>query len=122
MSQEKGIIWVKSSLEDLKELPTLARRDIGFALSEVQQGNYPSNAKPLKGFKGVHEIRSNVDSNTYRAAYVVNLGDYIYVLHAFQKKSKKGVSTPKRDIDVIRQRLKYAQILVKELQNDYKPS
>ena len=120
MTEEKPIIWVKSSLEDLKDLPQKPKRDIGFALSEVQEGEYPYNAKPLSGsdLKGVYEIRVDADSNTYRAAYAVNLGNYIFVLHVFQKKSKKGISTPKKDMDVIRSRLKLAQEMAKELDNE----
>ena len=118
MKIEKPIIWVRSSLDDLKALPDKPRRDIGFALSEVQEGDYPDNAKPLKGFSGVYEIRTDFDKNTYRAAYVVNLGNAIYVLHVFQKKSKRGITTPKAEIDKIRSRLKQAQERAKELKNE----
>ena len=118
MRNEKPIIWVRSSLDDLKVLPDKPRRDIGFALAEVQEGGYPDNAKPLKGLSGVYEIRVDFDSNTYRAAYVVNLGNAIYVLHVFQKKSKRGVATPKAEIDKIRSRLKRAQERAKELEHE----
>lgn len=114
MTNEKPIIWIKSSLEDLKELPTTPRRNIGFALSQVQRGNYPSTAKSLQGLKGVYEIRSNFNNDTYRAAYVVNLGEKIYVLHVFQKKSKQGIATSKQDMDLIRQRLQQAKKIAKE--------
>jgi len=109
MVDEKLIRWIGSALDDLKDLPDEPRRDIGFALSKVQTGKFPSNAKSLKGLGGVYEIRTDHDSNTYRAAYVVNLGDAIYVLHVFQKKSKKGIATPKQDMDLIRSRLKLAK-------------
>ena len=118
MQKEKPILWVRSSLNDLKALPDKPRRDIGFALSEVQEGDYPDNAKPLKGLSGVYEIRVDFDTNTYRAAYVVNLGDRIYVLHVFQKKSKRGIATPKAEMDKIRNRLKQAQERAKELENE----
>ncbi len=118
MAIEKPVIWVRSSLEELKALPQKPRRDIGFALAEVQEGGFPDNAKLLKGFSGVYEIRTDFDSNTYRAAYVVNLGENIYVLHVFQKKSKRGAETPKADLEKIRGRLKRAQELAKELEND----
>lgn len=119
MAKEKPIIWVKSSHSDLKALPQTPRRDIGFALSDVQTGEYPDNAKPLTGkdLKGVYEIRTDDEGNTYRAVYVVNLGEHIYVLHVFQKKSKKGIVTPKKDMDLIRSRLKRAQEIAKELEN-----
>jgi phage-related protein len=107
--EEKPIVWVGSSLKDLKALPQKPRRDIGFALSGVQQGEFPDNAKPLKGLGGVYEIRVDYDSDTYRGVYAVNIGTAIYVLHVFKKKSKKGIETPKQDMDLIRTRLKLAQ-------------
>jgi phage-related protein len=78
-------------------------------LGGVQQGEFDSSIKPLKGFSGVYEIRADFDTDTYRAVYVINLGDVIYVLHVFKKKSKRGSETPKQDIDLIRARLKRAQ-------------
>lgn len=115
MHDEKPIIWVQSSLDDLKALPETPRRSIGFALSEVQAGGFPGNAKPLKGLGGVYEIRIDHNRDTYRAVYAVNLGDRVYVLHVFQKKSKKGIATPKPEMDLIRSRLKRAQEIAKEL-------
>lgn len=109
MLDEKPIAWIGSSLDDLKKLPDEPRRNLGFALSAVQAGKFPTTAKPLKGLGGVYEIRTDFDRNTYRAVYAVNLGDAIYVLHVFQKKSKKGIATPKADMDLIRARLKVAQ-------------
>lgn len=109
LTKEKPISWVGSSLKDLKALPQKPRRDIGFALSGVQQGEFPANAKPLKGFSGVYEIRVDDDGNTYRSMYAVTIGTFIYVLHVFKKKSKKGIETSKQDIDLIRTRLKLAQ-------------
>ena len=87
----------------------------------MQEGGHPDNAKPLQGrdLKGVFEIRTDFDSDTYRAAYVVNLGNTVYVLHVFQKKSKRGVETPKADMDKIRNRLKQAQKIAKEQKNDH---
>ena len=76
-------------------------------------------AKPLRGFSGVYEIVSNYARDTYRAVYVVNLGDKIYVLHCFQKKSKSGIKTPKKEIDLIRDRLNWAKELAqKENENE----
>lgn len=108
-TEEKPLVWVASSLKALKALPQSPRRDIGFALSGVQQGEFPANAKPLKGLGGVYEIRVDYDSDTYRGVYAVNIGTSIYVLHVFKKKSKKGIETPKQDMDLIRTRLKLAQ-------------
>ena len=81
---------------------------MGVALFLVQLGQMPPSAKPLKGFgSGVFELVGDHMSDTYRAAYAVNIGDSIHVLHAFQKKSKQGIKTPKADIDLIRQRLRF---------------
>ena len=113
--QEKEIVWVGSSYDDLLSLPRKVIRDMGHALSGVQLGEFPHNAKPLKGFSGVQEIRVNFDKDTYRAVYAVNLGDRVFILHVFQKKSKKGSETPKQDMDLIRSRLQRARELAKEL-------
>lgn len=82
----------------------------GFALFLAQTGQRPPDAKPLKGFgAGVVELVDDHDGDTYRAVYTVRLGSAIYVLHAFKKKSKRGIKTPKQDIDLIKQRLKVAE-------------
>jgi phage-related protein len=78
-------------------------------LGGVQQGEFDGSIKPLKGFNGVYEIRTDFDSDTFRAVYVVNLANVIYVLHVFKKKSKKGNEISKRDMNLIRSRLKRAQ-------------
>lgn len=98
--------WVGSSLQDLKEFPDLVLDEIGYALHLVQEGKKPRNAKPLKGLdSGVMEIVADFDTNTYRAVYAVKIGNTVYVLHCFQKKSTKGISTPKKEIDLIKKRL-----------------
>jgi phage-related protein len=115
----KSIIWMGSSREDLKSFPEQVRRDIGQALYTAQQGDTDPAAKPLRGFGGarVMEIVDRHDKNAYRAVYTVQFAGRIYVLHAFQKKSKKGITTPQQDIDVIRQRLAAAERHYKERQN-----
>ena len=82
---------------------------MGYALHLAQMGEKHIHAKPLRGLHGVMEIVSDYNTDTYRAMYVVNIKDVIYVLHAFQKKSKSGISTPKQEIDLIKQRLKLAK-------------
>ena len=84
---------------------------MGYALDLVQQGKKPVTAKPLKGFKGssVMEIVDDYDSNTFRAIYTIQFKAAVYVLHAFQKKSKKGIAIPRPDIRLILQRLKAAR-------------
>ncbi len=109
----KSVVWIGSSLEDLKEFPSDVQDEMGYALHIAQIGDKHPKAKPLKGFSGVMEIRSNYASDTYRAVYTTNIGDVIYVLHTFQKKSKRGLATPKKDIDLIKRRLKIAQDLAK---------
>ena len=109
MSEIKKVIWIGSSLNDLKDMPEEVQGDTGFILDRVQRGKHHKDIKPLKGFSGVQEIRVGFDKDTYRTVYVLNLGDKIYVLHAFKKKSKKGIATPKQEIDIIRARLKRAK-------------
>ena len=84
---------------------------MGFALYQAQLGTKPASAKPLSGFggAGVLEIVDDFQTNTYRAVYSVKFNDRIYVLHAFQKKSKRGIATPKAELDLIRRRLKLAE-------------
>ena len=84
---------------------------MGYALYQAQLGLKHSSAKPLRGFGGasVLEIVEDHQSDTYRAVYTVKFSEFIYVLHAFQKKSKKGIATPKPDIDLIKTRLKTAE-------------
>ena len=93
-------------------------RDVfGYALHLAQHGEKHLDARPLKGFGGAKtlEIVEDHQGDTYRAVYTVKFEGYVYVLHCFQKKSKKGIATPKPDMDKIRARLKYAELLHQEL-------
>ncbi len=112
----KPVIWVGSSRKDLKAFPQRVRADIGQALYAAQMGETDPSAKPLKGFGGtkVMEIVERHDTNTFRAVYTAQFAGRIYVLHAFQKKSKSGIATPQRDIELIRRRLAEAQRLNRE--------
>lgn len=107
----KPVEWVGSSRKDIREFPEESKEIIGYALYLAQCGDKHPSAKPLKGFKGsgVLEIVENFDGNTYRVVYTVKFAEVIYVLHAFQKKSKQGIETPKPEIKVIETRLKQAQ-------------
>jgi phage-related protein len=109
----KPIVWVGSSLEDLWDFPPAVQREIGFALRRAQDGGKHPDAKPLKGFGGasVMEIVEDRDGDTYRAVYTVRFADAVYVLHVFQKKSKKKIATPKHEMDLIRVRLEEAERL-----------
>jgi phage-related protein len=107
----KPVRWVGTSLRDLRSFPRAVRIDIGHALFTAQGGETDPAAKPLKGFGGasVLEIVASHHGNAWRAVYTVRFADAIYVLHVFQKKSTKGISTPAREVDLIRQRLAEAE-------------
>jgi len=106
---EKKIEWVGTSLIDLRAFPDQVKDQVGFALHLAQIGKKHDSAKPFRGLSGVFEIVSDHHSDTYRAVYAVKLGDKIYVLHAFQKKAKKGIKTPKLEVDIIKDRFKRAK-------------
>lgn len=109
-TRSKQVVWLGNSKKCLKAFPKPVQKDMGHALGDVQNGITPPAAKPFKGVGGgVYEIVSDYATDAYRAVYAVNIGDVVYVLHAFQKKAKKGIATPKQDVDLIRQRLKQAQ-------------
>ncbi len=106
----RPVIFISRSRKDLLSLPKLAREEIGFALYDVQRGVFPHFAEPLHGLgSGVFEIAIELEQGAFRAAYVVRLRNAIYVLHVFQKKSKRGIETAKADIALIRERLKNAE-------------
>lgn len=107
---ERELCWIGSSRNDMRDLPEAVKRAFGLSLYTVQCGEMPSSVKSLKGFSGVLELKENDTAGTYRTVYAVKLSDAIYVLHVFQKKSKSGVSTPRPDMDVIRLRLKLAEV------------
>ncbi|MEQ1590760.1 MAG: type II toxin-antitoxin system RelE/ParE family toxin [Thiobacillaceae bacterium] len=121
-NDEKPLAWIGSSHKDLMGLPTDVRKFFGYALSLAQAGDQHDAAKVLKGFggAGVLEVVEDDGDGTYRAVYTVKFEEAIFVLHCFQKKSKRGIATPKPDMDVIRARLKVAEALAKELRNGKK--
>ena len=100
----KSLRWVASSRKDLLEFPDRVRREIGYALYFAQAGDKHPAAKPMKGFHGagVLEVVEDYQGNTFRAVYTVRFARVVYVLHAFQKKSRKGISTPQHEIELIR--------------------
>jgi phage-related protein len=107
----KPLFWVASSRSDLRAFPVDVRRTMGFALWQAQCGKKHVDAKPLKGFggAGVLEVVEDHQGNAYRAVYTVKFAGAVYVLHAFQKKSKKGMATPKQEIELVQERLKIAE-------------
>jgi phage-related protein len=119
----KPLEWIASSKADLNAFPGPVRREAGYAMYLAQIGMRALKAKPLKGFggAGVLEVVADHDGNAYRAVYTVRFAKAIFVLHAFQKKSKKGIATPKSDIDLIKQRLKIAAEHYERLYGSTKP-
>src|SRR4051794_38556071 len=112
----KPVAWVGSSYKDFRAFPDSVQDAMGYALYWAQTGDLHHTAKPLKGFGGasVVEIVEDHGTDTYRAIYTVRFAGIVYVLHAFQKKAKKGIATPKRDIELIRARLKLAEAHYRE--------
>lgn len=108
----RPLVWMGNSLRNLQAFPRGAQKLIGDELQLIQFGGMPKDAKPFKGVgSGVFEIALRFEGDAYRTVLAVQLGERIYVLHAFQKKSKKGIATPKSDVDLIKQRYKEAKEL-----------
>ncbi len=108
--EPKPVEWVGSSKRDLRAFPSEVRDHVGFVLYHAQIGLKHRAAKPLKGFgSGVLEVASRHGGDTYRAVYMVRFKAAVYVLHAFQKKAKRGITTPRHEIEVVKQRLKAAR-------------
>lgn len=107
MRARRKLIWAGDARKVVQGFPKGVRADMGYALKEAQEGRKAKSAKPLTGLgAGVLEIVADHVGDTFRAIYAVKLGNDVYVLHAFQKKSKSGRETPKAEIDVVRERLK----------------
>ena len=102
----KPVFWMGSSHKDIRELPDEIQSALGYALWEVQNGEYPRHAKVLRGFGGasVLEIRESLHGNAYRAVYTIRFAKAVYVLHVFQKKSPSGIRTSRIDIELVRRR------------------
>ena len=117
----RKIIWLGNSLKNLVEFPDGAKMLIGDELQYIQYGGMPKDAKPFKGVgSGVIEIAVKFDKDAFRCVQAVQLGEIIYVLHAFQKKSSTGIKTSKRDVDLIKQRYNEAKELAKyENENEH---
>ena len=111
------VIWVGSSRKDLREFPDPVQDYMGYALYVAQRGGKHRDAKPLSGFggAGIVEIVKDHRGDTFRAVYTVRFAGMVYVLHAFQKKSKTGRETPRRDLELIKQRLREAEQIAREI-------
>lgn len=111
----KDLAWLGSALDALKEFPAPVCRAVGHALWLAQNGESGENTKQLSGMGGgVYEVVEDFHTDTFRAVYVAKLASAVYVLHVFQKKSKKGVKTPSQDMEIIRRRLELARRLDRE--------
>jgi phage-related protein len=111
----RTLVWMGDSLKNIRSFPEEVRASLGYALQLVQAGETPMDTKPFKGVgSSVYKIVKRYDTDTYRAVYAVKIGKKIYVLHAFQKKSKQGIKTPQADVDLIKQR--YQDAVAREKQ------
>ncbi|MGQ0483833.1 MAG: type II toxin-antitoxin system RelE/ParE family toxin [Hyphomicrobiales bacterium] len=107
----RALRWIGSSRRDYREFPAQVQDQFGFGLFLAQTGQHPPSAKAMKGFgPGVVELLDDHDGDAYRAVYTVRLNTAVYVLHAFKKKSKRGIATAQTDVELIRRRLRDAEI------------
>ena len=110
----RAVIWLGNSKRNILKFPKEVQKLIGDELQLIQFGGMPKDAKPFKGIgSGIIEIALNYDKEAYRCVQAVQLGQKIYVLHAFQKKSQKGIATSQKEVDIIKQRYKKAKELAK---------
>jgi phage-related protein len=110
----RPLVWMGNSKKNIQDFPLGVQKLIGDELQFIQFGGMPKDAKLFKGVgSGVFEIALRYDTDAYRTVVAVQLGTKIYVLHAFQKKSRKGIATPRHDIDLIKQRYVEARELAK---------
>jgi phage-related protein len=116
---ERPLFWIGSSKKDLMGLPAGVRKFFGHALNFAQCGEQHDAAKVLKGFSGagVLEVVEDDADGTYRAVYTVRFKEAVFVLHCFQKKSKSGISTPQQEIEIVRARLKVAEVQAREIRD-----
>src|ERR1700722_319281 len=103
----RPISWIKGARKDFEDFPRGAQLDMARALTILAEGRMPDIAKPLTGFgSGVMELALRYRGDAFRVVYALQIGDDIWVIHAFQKKSKSGIKTPKQEIDLIHERLR----------------
>ena len=103
----RPVQWIRAARKDFEGFPLTARDDLLDALTAVAEGGHPSIAKPLAGLgPGMLELALRHRGDAFRVVYALRIGDDIWVIHAFQKKSKSGIATPKQEIDLVRERLR----------------
>lgn len=106
----RPLFWIASSRKDYGAFPSHVQEECGFALYLAQTGQHPPKAKPMKGLgTGLVELVEHFDGDTFRVVYTIRFVQAVYVLHAFKKKSKSGISTPQPDIDLIKRRIRDAE-------------
>ncbi len=112
----RPLLWIASAKRDFVEMPQDVVSDFGHWLFQVQKGKVPKNAKTLSGFGGAQivELKKDNADGTFRAVYTVRYAEVVIILHAFQKKSKQGIKTPKQDKELIHSRIKLAEIAYRE--------
>lgn len=109
-SPDRPLLWIGSSFRDYRDFPPKVQETCGYELFLAQTGQYPPSAKMLKGIgSGTVELIEDFDGDTYRTVYTVRFEKAVYVLHAFKKKSKRGIKTPQTDIELIKRRLRDAE-------------
>lgn len=114
----KRVVWISSSYKDFMEFPPSVRNAVGYALYYAQLGEKHEHTKILSGMgsAGIAEVRENGPGGTYRVVYTVEMEGIVFVLHAFQKKSKSGIATPKQELELLKKRIKEAKSFYKDLQ------
>ena len=118
--QPRKLVWLGDSLDRLTSFPPSVRQKLGFALYQAQIGQKRESAKMLHGFaEKIWQVRADDPGGTYRAAYVAQFGEAVYVLHAFQKKATSGIATPQRELDLIGQRLQLARKLAAKRETEH---
>jgi len=110
----RRISWIKAARKAFERFPAQAQLEIQRALTVAAEGRKADMAKPMKGLgTGVYEIVLRFRTDAYRTVYLVNLGEAVWVIHAFQKKSRTGIKTPHHEIDVVRERIKRLKEMLK---------
>lgn len=110
MKNTRPVSWIKAARKDFEEFPEDVQEDMLNALTIAAEGGKSDNAKPFKGIDGgVFEIAIRYRGDAFRVIYAVKIAEFIWVIHAFQKKSKKGIKTPQEEVDLVRERLKRLQ-------------
>lgn len=111
----RQVSWIKAALKEFEDFPAEAREECKFALGIAAEGGKADIAKPMRGLgSGVFEIALAFKGGAFRVVYAVQLGDALWVVHAFQKKSTRGIKTPRHEIDLVVDRIKRLKQMLKE--------